>query len=172
MIIQSIKQSIISNHQSNHQSINQPLFHVPAPRHKWNMLTVGTQPVCAVDWLSVIHHSSICAFCHSVFFCEGGSPDLYQIHSCVIDRWERRSALKNQKKTFIPWPRHDSYRKGVCENVQFPHCCLDVSYRSWDESKNTCPCRNHRFPNLVHYQILESTRPAVSCFSGPDDAPR
>ncbi len=71
---------------------------------------------------------------------------------------------------FISWPRHNSCRKGVCRNVQFPHGCLDVSYRSRDESKNPCPCRNCTFPNSVHHQNLESTGPATLCFQGPDDA--
>ncbi len=63
-------------------------------------------------------------------------------------------------------------RKGVCRNVQFPHGCLDVSYRSWNKSNKPCPCRDCTFPNLVHHQNLESTRPAASCFPGPEDAPR
>ena len=31
-------------------------------------------------------------------------------------------------------PRHNSCIKGLCRNVQFPHACLDVAYRSWDKS--------------------------------------
>ena len=72
---------------------------------------------------------------------------------------------------FIPWSRHNSCRKRVCGNVWFPHGCLDVSYRSWDKSKNPWPCGNCTFPNLMHHQNLESTQPEASCFPGPDDAP-
>ena len=66
----------------------------------------------------------------------------------------------------IPWPRYNSCRKGVCGNVQFPHGCLDVSYRPWDRSKNPCLYINHTFRNSMHHQNLESR-----CFPGPDDAP-
>ena len=31
-------------------------------------------------------------------------------------------------------------------------------------SKNPCPCRNHKFPNWVYHQNMESTWPAASCF--------
>ena len=47
-----------------------------------------------------------------------------------------------------------------------------MSYRSWDESKNPCPCGNHTFPSSVQHQNLESTQPATSCFPGTDDVPR
>ena len=72
---------------------------------------------------------------------------------------------------FIPRPRHNSCRKGVCRKVWFPHGCSHVSYRSWDKSRNLCPCRNRTFPNSVHNQNQEHTRPVASCFPGPDDAP-
>ncbi len=36
-----------------------------------------------------------------------------------------------------------------------------VSYRSWDKSKNPCPCRNHTFPNSMSVAL---------CFPGLDDA--
>ncbi len=60
----------------------------------------------------------------------------------------------------------------VCRNVQFLHGCLDVSYRSWDKSKNSYPYGNHKIPNSVHHQNLESTQPADSCFPVPDNAPQ
>ena len=50
------------------------------------------------------------------------------------------------------------------------HGCLNGSYRSWDKSKNPCPCGNSTFPNSVYYLNLESTQSVASCFSGPDDA--
>ena len=53
----------------------------------------------------------------------------------------------------IPWPRHNSCRKEVCGNVWLPHGCLDVSYRSWDKSKNPYLCINCTFPNLVHHHL-------------------
>ncbi len=78
---------------------------------------------------------------------------------------------------FISRPRPNSCRKRICGHVQFPHGRLDVSnhlnYRSWDKSKNhTYTCGNHTFPNSVHYQYLESTRPVASYFPSPDDAPQ
>ena len=63
-------------------------------------------------------------------------------------------------------------KKGVCGNVWFPHGCLDVSYRSWDKSKNPCLCGTHTFPSSVHHQNLKSTQTAASYFPRPDDAPR
>ena len=72
---------------------------------------------------------------------------------------------------FIPWPRHNSCRKGVCGNAWFPHNCLAVFYRSGHKIMNPCLCRNRTCPNLVHHQNLESTRPMALCFPGPDDAP-
>ena len=41
-----------------------------------------------------------------------------------------------------------------------PWSFLQVNIR--DISKNPGPCRNHTFPNLVHHQNLESTRPCAS----------
>ena len=73
-------------------------------------------------------------------------------------------------KDFIPWPRHNSCRKGVFGNVSSSHGCLDVSYRSWDKSKNSCPCRTRTFPNEVHHQTLGITQPMASCFPAPDNA--
>ena len=46
-------------------------------------------------------------------------------------------------KSFISWSKHNSYRKVVCGYVWFLHDCLDVSYMSWDISKNQSPCGNH-----------------------------
>ncbi len=60
---------------------------------------------------------------------------------------------------FIPWPRHNSCRKGVCGNVWFLHGCCDVSYRSCDKNNNPRPCGNHTFSNSVHHQNLESPQP-------------
>ena len=37
---------------------------------------------------------------------------------------------------FIPWPRPNSCRKGVCRNARFLHGCFDVSYRSWNASSD------------------------------------
>ena len=73
--------------------------------------------------------------------------------------------------TFIPWPRHNSCRKGVCGNAQFLHGRLSVSHRSWDKSKNPCLCGKHTFPNLVQHQNLKNARPAALCFPDNDDAP-
>ena len=38
-------------------------------------------------------------------------------------------------------------------------------------SKNPWPCWNRTFPNEVHHQSLEITRPHAVCFAGSDDAP-
>ena len=85
------------------------------------------------------------------------------------DIWnEHRSPGLKVKPLFIPWPRHNLCCKGVYWNACFLHGCLDVCYRSWDKSKNPCPCRNHTFP--MHHWNLESTWPAASCFPGPDNA--
>ena len=43
-------------------------------------------------------------------------------------------------------------------------------YRSWDKSKNPCPCENRTFPNKGHHQNLQSTQPVALCSPGPDDA--
>ena len=72
----------------------------------------------------------------------------------------------------IPWPRHNSSRRGLCRNARFLHGCFEFSYRLTDKSKNPCPCSNHTFPNSVHHQNLESSQPAASCFPTPDDARR
>ena len=75
----------------------------------------------------------------------------------------------------IPRPRHNSCRKRVCENMRFPHDCLDVSCRlncrPWKKSKSPCPCRNCTFPKSLYHHRLESTWPVALCFPGPDDAP-
>ena len=74
---------------------------------------------------------------------------------------------------FIPWPRHNSCRKGVCGNVWFLYGWLDVcnhlNHRSWDKSKN--PCESQTFANPIHHHYLESTQRVASCFPSPDDAP-
>ena len=70
---------------------------------------------------------------------------------------------------FIPRPRHNSCRKEVCRNAWF-RMAASMFYRSWDRSKNPCPCRNRTFPNSVHHQNLDSIQPVVSCFPGLDDA--
>ena len=59
-------------------------------------------------------------------------------------------------------------RKGVCGKVQFLHGCLDVSYTSWDRSKNSCLCGNCTFLKEVPHQNLESTQSAASCFPRPN----
>ena len=91
---------------------------------------------------------------------------------CSVLGWKRVKQLRNfDFCNIIPWPRNNSCEKRVCGNVWFPHGCLDVSYGSWDKSKNPCPCANHTFPSEVHHRNLERTQPAASCFPGPDDAP-
>ena len=71
----------------------------------------------------------------------------------------------------IPWPRHNSCRRGVCGNAQFPQTVLMFLTGHGIEARNSYPCRNHTFPNSVYHQNLESTQPAAPCFPGPDDAP-
>ena len=73
------------------------------------------------------------------------------------------TACHNESSFLIPWPRHNSRRKGMCGNVQFPQGCLDVSYKSWDKSKNPCRCTIHTFLYSVHHHGLESNQPAASC---------
>ncbi len=45
-------------------------------------------------------------------------------------------------------------QKRVCGNAQFLHGCFDVSYRSWDYSKNPCTCGNRTLPKQVHHRGL------------------
>ena len=61
--------------------------------------------------------------------------------------------------TIIQWPRRNSCRKEVCGHVWFLYGCLNVSYRSWDTSKNPCLWGDRTFPNKVQHQGLGSTRP-------------
>ena len=61
-----------------------------------------------------------------------------------------------QVVSFIPRPRHNSCRNGMCGNVWFLHGYLDISYVSWDKSKNLCPCGNCTFPSEVHHRNLGS----------------
>ena len=68
--------------------------------------------------------------------------------------------------------KNNPYRNGVCENVWILHGCLDVSYRSWDKTKNPWRCWNCTFPNSVHHQNHAVTWPVTSCLPGPDDAPQ
>ena len=96
---------------------------------------------------------------------------LWVVDTMVLVWWSYIWSICCAGCTFIPWWRHNSFWKGVCGNVQFLHGCIDVSYRSWDKSKNPCLCRNPIFPNVVHHQNLESIRPVASCFPGPDDVP-
>ena len=71
--------------------------------------------------------------------------------------------LDVDKKVFIP--KHNSCRKWVCRNVQLLHGCLDVSYRSWDKSKNACPCRNRTSRCIL--RAWEAWGRKLSAFKAP-----
>ncbi len=101
-----------------------------------------------------------------------GHDEKYLPGTFCVELRGLRTAYQGKVLAFIPWPRHNSCRKGVCRKARFLHGCFDVTYRSWDKSMNLCLWRNCTFPNKVHHQNLKSTQPVASCFPGPDDAPQ
>ena len=96
------------------------------------------------------------------------NPHIYEM--CTRNH-SFRQMNKTKDMTFYPMTKTQFMQKRVWEMWDFHVAALDVSYKSWDESKNPCPWGNRLFLNSVNHQNLKSTRPVASCFSGPDDAP-
>ena len=96
-------------------------------------------------------------------------PTYVEFEYFVIYWIENLFNKNEQDRPFIPCLRHNSCRKRVCRML-FPHGCFDVSYTSWNKSKNPGLCRNCTFPNSMHHQNLETTWPVASCFPDHDDA--
>ena len=101
------------------------------------------------------------------------SLEWFILHMCVGGGGSEDVSVLIWHRAFYPMTKtHNSCRKVMCRNAQFPHGCLDVSCRSRDKSKNPSLGRNCIFLNLVHHQYLESMTLQAECFPGPDDAPR